>query len=50
MLNPLKHGGEGGCSLAFCLLLNISWDNPLLNILENIFVADAPMKKKIFKK
>ena len=36
-------------TLAFCLLLNISWGNPCLKILDlaNLYVADAPMKKKI---
>ena len=51
--NPSKHGGGGGAlyappSLAFCLLLKISWGNPYLKILDlaNLFVADAPMKNK----
>ena len=32
-------------SIAFCLLLKISWGNQYLQILDlaNLFVADAPM-------
>ena len=41
--NPLIHGG-----ISFCLLLKIIMRNPYLKILHlaNLFVADAPMKKK----
>ena len=37
-------------SLAFCLLLKISWGNPYLKVLDlaNLFVADAPMKNEQF--
>ena len=52
-LSPLSHwGGAGGrCtppSLPFCLLLKIIMRHPYLKILDlvNLFVADAPMKKK----
>ena len=45
-------GGGGALyappSLAFCLLLKIILRHPYLKILDlaNLFVADAPMKKK----
>ena len=48
-----KHGGGGALytpsSLAFCLLLKISWGNPQLKILDlaNLFDADAPKKKNL---
>ena len=50
LLNPLKHWGAlyAPPSLAFCLLLKISWGNPYLKILYlgNLFVVDTHMKKK----
>ena len=49
-LNPLTNGGGwGGVCRGFCPLLKISLLNPYLKIhdLAKLFVADAPMKKKI---
>ena len=52
-LFPLKHGGREWAlyappSLTFCLLLKVSGGKPYLKILDlaNLFVVDAPMKKK----
>ena len=50
-LNPLNHGGwalYAPPSLAFCLLLKFILRHPYRKIpdLSNLFVADAPMKKK----
>ena len=38
-------------SLAFCLLLKISWGKQYLKIIDlaNLFVADVPMKMKEWK-
>ena len=53
-VNPLSHE-EARCtpppSLSFCLLLKIIMRHIYLKILDlaNLFVADAPMKKKIKK-
>ena len=51
LFNPLNHGGGAlydPPSLSFCLLLKIIFRHPYLKTLDlvNLFVADAPMKKK----
>ena len=51
-INPLEHGGGALYTspppLSFCLLLKIIMRHAYLKILDlaNLFVADAPMKKK----
>ena len=48
--NPITHGGRGAVRtpVVFCPILNKSSGNPYLKILDlsQLFIADAPMKKK----